>query len=77
MRVYGEGFLGAAAASVCFVHDDAWVVLVELVVKENDVFGGCGCVRMTVASACFVLLYAGLKRPVCFPYVQEFAVLAF
>ena len=77
MSVYGEGFLDAAAASVFFVHDDALVVPVELVVEENGVFGGCGYVRMTVASACFVLLYAGLKRPVYFPYVREFAVLEF
>ena len=77
MCVYDEGFLDvAAAASVYFVHD-AWVVPVELVVEENGVFGGCGHIQMTVASACFVLLYAGSKRPVCFSYVREFAVLAF
>ena len=52
MRVYGDGFPDAAAASVCFVHDDAWVVPVELVVEENGVFGGCGHIRMTVGSAC-------------------------
>ena len=53
------------------------VIPVELVVEENGLFGGCGHVRMTVARTCFMLLYAGSKRPVCFPYVREFAGLAF